>query len=237
MVKTDPTGPLTFICSSLGNYNKVRGGNSDRDTVCLKMWGYLSSEDRVVTGLVGQVTAHQDAMRAKAVEKQSAKALRRRALADAVADDEIAENQNAALRAGDALAVAGPISDGESVVRFVLVNQMNTKAVYDDTLAGMVIRGLCVRTFDDGSQCLGCRHHTSKQFRSLGSAVDHFRSYGYHRCEENEVALQDSENQEDAAALPRQEQELCFFVIIIHSITSVVPSHACMVALRTHSFI
>ena len=76
--KTETSGPLAFICSSLQNFNKCRGAYNDLDTVCLRMWSYLTPEDQALTRLSTQVSGHRDAMRGRAAKKQAARAAKRR---------------------------------------------------------------------------------------------------------------------------------------------------------------
>ena len=202
----------------------MRGG-SDLDTVALRMWSYLSASDQEQSGLSGDLSAHMEAVRLKQMTKQVNRIAKRQQQAAAVGDEEAKDIFATVMKEGRPVDVPESFDD-DAVFRFVTVRQMNAPGCFDSRhgsvhslLDSMVGRGLFIRSLPDGSQCLGCRHHTTKQFHGLSSAVAHFMSYGFHRADESEVALHVSESPAEGSsassqagtALPRQDEDGCFF--------------------------
>ena len=161
------------------------------------MWSYLDEDLQRQTGLAEQVSVHRENQRRKKMAKEAAKTARRREMASVCNDVEACSHINNEMKEGRSLAPLVDISHGDAVFRLVCVRKMNTGGRFDNLLGPMVSRGLIVRALDDGDQCLGCAHHSTKKFFGLGHAADHFRSYGFHRAEEAALTL---DNLDDPAA-------------------------------------
>ena len=81
----------------------------------------------------------------------------------------------------------------------VLLHIKNTGVRLDGFTEGHVLamcdRGLCVRREHGASESfLSCVWHPAKKFFWVAAAMDHFKSFGYHRNEEKAETLEDCKN-------------------------------------------